>query len=386
MQFEMPMPSAMNIVQLDRDADNKLVPVKGTLRAIDWSASGGVMNTCAGSTTPWSTHLGSEENFIVGGGINARDFAGTFAGTVTTAQGFNSISLNNVAMSMRYFGIYPAQLTNALVLQNLDPYKYGFITEVAVKSPTAYTGAPARACYLPLPLHARADAQSAAVKHYAMGRAAWELSYVMPDQKTAYGGVDTDNGGFYKFVANTAGDLSSGSLYCARMQSTGTNMNFGVSWVLMSTTSDATIKSFLFDSTNPSNMAGQLTFDDIFLMDLPTGNVTGACNAGYTSVNTAYQYTVNGVKYYNECLQLNPANPNAAVQAATLETQRYAGYLGCTTEFNKWEGITFRCAHRSLADSACVVCIYSRHTPLSPSARAASSCSRPFRGGPPPTA
>jgi hypothetical protein len=38
---------------------------------------------------------------------------------------------------------------------------------------------------------------------------------------------------------------------------------------------------------------------------------------------------------------VNPNNPNAAAQAAMFETQRYAGMLGCTTEFTKWEGITF---------------------------------------------
>ena len=38
---------------------------------------------------------------------------------------------------------------------------------------------------------------------------------------------------------------------------------------------------------------------------------------------------------------MNPNNPNAAAQAAMFETARYAGMLGCTTEFSKWEGITF---------------------------------------------
>ena len=45
---------------------------------------------------------------------------------------------------------------------------------------------------------------------------------------------------------------------------------------------------------------------------------------------------------------MNPNNPNAAAQAAMFETQRYAGMLGCTTEFTKWEGITFSPARNQL--------------------------------------
>ena len=92
-------------------------------------------------------------------------------------------------------------------------------------------------------------------------------------------------------------------------------------------------------------MSAALTFDDIFISDLPTSATSGACNAGFTSVNAGYgSYTANGVTYPNECLKLNPATPNAATFAAALETARYAGMLGCTTEFYKWEGAFCRAA------------------------------------------
>jgi hypothetical protein len=162
----------------------------------------------------------------------------------------------------------------------------------------------------------------------------------MPDQKTAYGGVDASNGAFYKMVANTAGDLSGGSLYCARMSAqSGATTSFDVNWVSMASTTDAAVLALV--NTTLGDATVQVTFDDIFLTALPTSNVSGACPTGFTSTNTGYTYTVSGVKYYNECLQLNSANANAALLAAVLETPRYAGMLGCTTEFNKWEGITF---------------------------------------------
>ena len=40
--------------------------------------------------------------------------------------------------------------------------------------------------------------------------------YVMPDQKTVYSTDDGSNTGFWKFVADKAGDMSSGTLYGAK--------------------------------------------------------------------------------------------------------------------------------------------------------------------------
>jgi secreted PhoX family phosphatase len=314
------IPAAMYMMQLNMAANGELSVTPGSLTAIDWSASGGILNPCAGSTTPWQSHLGSEESV----GLDGRDFAGTFLG-VTSLSGYNTVSINSTSTSgvpviMRYFGVYPNTLTPAVVVQNLQPYNYGYINEVVVTGPGAYT----------------------TKKHYAMGRTPWEMAYIMPDNKTVYGASDKTNGMFNKFVSNTAGDLSSGTLYCAAMtQTSAANAgSFTINWLSMGALSDATIAGWVGATANATVAAG-LSFDDIFVTDLPTGNVTGACNAGFISVNTGYSYKVAGVTYYNECLKLNPANPNAAAQAAAVESLRYAAMIGCTTEFNKWEGITY---------------------------------------------
>jgi hypothetical protein len=189
----------------------------------------------------------------------------------------------------------------------------------------------------------------------------------MPDNRTVYEAADAGNGGFWRFVATTAGDLSAGALYCAAFTQTTPNTTAGgaftISWINMGTTSDATVLGWVNGTAN--GQTTQITFDDIFTVDLPTSATSGVCNAGFTSVNTGYTYTVSGTKYYNECLKLNAANPNAAAQAAVLETVRYSAMLGCTTEFNKWEGITYsprRKQVRACGAGLALLCVLLHHT------------------------
>ena len=54
---------------------------------------------------------------------------------------------------------------------------------------------------------------ASATKHYAMDRVAVELACVMPEGKTACISDDGTNVGMFKFVADTAGDLSAGTLH-----------------------------------------------------------------------------------------------------------------------------------------------------------------------------
>ena len=54
------LPMAMNVTVLDQDpASGSLTPVK--LSTVDFSGVDGLWIPCNGSTTPWMTHLGSEE-------------------------------------------------------------------------------------------------------------------------------------------------------------------------------------------------------------------------------------------------------------------------------------------------------------------------------------
>ncbi len=276
-QFES-QPGAMYLTELQQDASTgMLTAVKTT--AMDLSSIHGIWDPCAGSVTPWNTHLGSEEY--------EPDAAGDYAGN------------KYYQAQMRYFGGGSVLGGNP---NQGNPYFFGYPVEVKVTDASgAYTVS----------------------KHYSMGRFAHELSYVMPDNKTVYQSDDGTNVGLYRYVADTAADLSAGTLYAMKWTQTSAAgaSDLGtadISWIELGHASDAEI-SALID--------GGIAFDDIFAM---TDATDGICPSGYTSTNT----NGNGL----ECLQLKPGMEKAA---AFLETRRYAGYLGATTEFRKEEGISY---------------------------------------------
>ncbi len=74
------------------------------------------------------------------------------------------------------------------------PYRYGYPTEITVQRGR---------------LGHRGQA-------FRMGRVAVELAKVMPDQKTAYISDDGTNVGMFRFVADTAGDLSARARFMPR--------------------------------------------------------------------------------------------------------------------------------------------------------------------------
>lgn len=257
-------------------------PQTGKLTAIstkplDLSKIHGIWNPCAGMVTPWKSHLGSEEYEP-----DAKK-GQTSAATMATFFGGGSVQ-----------GGDPAKP---------NPYHYGFPVEVTVTS---------------------ASGEYAVAKHYSMGRFAHELSYVMPDDRTVYGSDDGTNVALYLYVADAERDLSAGSLYAAKWKQTseaGASAlgTADIEFLKLGHASDAEIEA---------TIATGLTFADIF--DAVAPDAAATCPSGYKSVNA------NGVG--QECLALKEGKEQAA---AFLETRRYAGYVGATTEFRKEEGITF---------------------------------------------
>jgi secreted PhoX family phosphatase len=279
-------PGAMYLTELAQSpGTGALTPV--STRNIDFSAWGGLWVPCAGSVTPWNTHLGSEEY-----PPNAR--------SVEEAETTDDID-DYFKPMVRYFGItdpFAASVTLEDIRSNFNPYLYGYPVEVSVDA----AGTPS------------------VTKHYAMGRVAVELAYVMPDRKTVYISDDGTNVGFFMFVADTPGDLSAGTLYAAKWHQTGT-LNGGsadLEWLSLGHADQNEIKAAI-DSG--------LVFSDLF--ETADAADDGTCPAGFTSVNTT-----DGL----ECLQVKPGMETAA---SRIETRRYAAILGATTEFRKEEGITF---------------------------------------------
>lgn len=258
-QFES-QPGAMYLTELSQDSKTGKLTALST-QALDLSSINGIWNPCAGSVTPWNTHLSSEEyepNAKVAGSANSM---APFFGGGTTSGGDTS---------------------------RVNPYFWGFPIEVTV-----------------------AEAGTAAVtKHYSMGRFAHELSYVMPNQKTVYQTDDGTNVGFYRYEAKTAGELTEGTLYAMKWEQTSADGaselgTANISWIELGTAKDSDIKTLI---------DGNITFTDIFDTASPTA---GACPTGYTSINA------NGVG--QECLALKSGKEQAAAFLETRRYAAYKG-------------------------------------------------------------
>ena len=271
-------PAAMYLTELKQDTSTgALSPVQ--TRHLDFAGVRGGWVHCAGSVTPWNTHLGSEEY-------------------PPDARAVNPIT-GSIDNDGNYYNVMAEYYGGNLL--TLNPYDYGYQIEVKVN----------------------AFDNATVTKHYSMGRIAHELGKVMPNQKTVYMSDDGGNGVMLRYEADKAGDLSSGELFAAKWNQTS-KANGGaanLTWVSLGKATDAEIKTYL-DS--------KLKFADIF--DAETANADGTCPgtaSGFKSVNTGS----GGL----ECLKLKTGMEKAA---SRLETRRYAALLGATTEFNKMEGIT----------------------------------------------
>lgn len=266
------LPATMGLAKLDQDKRTGALAVTD-YNPISFAKVNGGWIHCAASLSPWNTHLSAEEY---------EPDAKTREGIAKAADTDDGTDINS--FSQYYFG----DPTTA------NPYHYGVVPEVTVDS----------------------QGNTTVVKHYAMGRIARELADVQPDQKTAYMGDDGAYTGLFMFVADSAKDLSAGTLYAAKWTQTSADNggSANLSWIKLGHASDAEIKALV---------DGGIKFSQIF--DVVN---TDPGDPSFTKVRT-YMGT--------EWLKLKPGMEKAA---AFLETRRYAALLGATTEFSKMEGIT----------------------------------------------
>lgn len=272
-------PGAMFLMELNQELATGVLSVKDMWQ-VDQSGINGGWVHCAGSVTPWETHLASEEY--------EPNAAVLVTGADAMADGYTAPFLD-------YFDKDESKW---------NPYQLGWMIEGKVN------------------VSGQAVPSTTLTKHYALGRLAFELATVLPDQKTVYMTDDGTNVGLFMFVADTAGDLSAGTTYAMKWnQTSGAGLGAAnLTWVSLGHATDAEIKPYVSGAT-------QVKFADIFDKVAP---VSGVCDTGYTSVN------VGG--FGQECLKLKDGMEKVA---SRLETRRYAAYLGATTELNKEEGITY---------------------------------------------
>ncbi len=277
------LPAAMYLSEIKKDAEGDMTPV--WTRAIDFSKVGGLWNPCAGFVTAWGTHLGSEEY--------PQD-----ARKMETAKDMAEFEKDEVVGMVRWTGLDPAKMTIAEYRAAINPYSYGFVSEIAVSE----------------------AGEASAVKHYAMGRVSVELANVMPDRKTAYISDDGTNVGLFRFVADKEGDLSAGSLYAAKWMQTSADHGgaANIEWVDLGHAGDAAIGEAIGKGVK---------FSDLF--ETAGFTADGKCPEGFLPSNAEGRA---------ECLKIRPG---MEVIASRLETRRVASMLGATTEFRKMEGSTF---------------------------------------------
>ena len=282
-------------------------------KPVDLSGVYGGWDFCAGMPTPWGSHLGGEEY-----PVDVRKLEANDSGTIGEFDPY-----------LEYWGYDPTltdatakAASRAAALAKTSPYRVGYPVEVKITGDSLGTGAFA--------------ANTEATKHYAMGRIAWELAYVMPNNKTVYAGDDSTNKGMFRFVADTAGNLSSGTLYIAKLTQTNAKSTttegggeFDISWISLGSASNAEIDGYIKRG---------IKFADMFDYQAPAAGNATACNTGYTAsyANNVY-----------ECLKLKTTNTLGMTEAeiktaaSRLEALRYGAMLGGTAEFRKFEGVTF---------------------------------------------
>ena len=259
------LPSPIAVLTLDQDqSTGKLSLVK--YHNVDTSKVHGLWITCGASLSPWGTHLSSEEYEP------------------------DAFSIASNAMFKAYSKNLYGDETKA------NPYHYGHMPEVTVNP----------------------DGTGSIKKHYCMGRISHELVQVMPDNRTALMGDDATNSAYFVFVADKDKDLSSGSLYVAKVGSgfsidPSANSSAALTWIKMGSATSAEIEQ-LANTLKPTDIMTVVSKDP--------------ADASYTKI------VANGK---TEWIKLNPGMEKAA---AFLETHRYAAYLGASAGFSKMEGTT----------------------------------------------
>jgi secreted PhoX family phosphatase len=187
-------PAALYMTKVKQDRDGNLQAQ--WIKNIDLSSIHGLWRPCAGSVTPWNTHLGSEEY---------------------PPDAKKIFIKSPVDPTFKLMALYVND-----DIYDLNPYHYGWIPEIKIID---------------------SDGDVKIKKHYAMGRFSHEVAYVMPDKKTLYLSDDIQNGVLFKFVADKKEDLSSGTLYAAKwIQTSSKPLQAEIKWISLGHSDDESIK------------------------------------------------------------------------------------------------------------------------------------------------
>ena len=297
-------PANIQVLELEQAAATGILTVKKIHKA-DFSADGGLIATCAGSVSPWNTHLGGEE-----WGVPSSlkwDSAVTGAYTKTS-------DLGGDVLSLRHLSLHDDDL--AKIKKSWTPYMHRWVNEVSID-----------------------DSKSAdepvitATKHYSMGRYSIELPYcVDATPQVCYITDDSNTGVAAMFVPDKANDLSSGELFAMKVKQTSAKGvgagKFDVEWVSLGKASNAQVKALMTKADG-----SYIKFTDMFEIGTktagPNGDYDFTCASGFKAT------VVDGGAM---CLKLKTG---MEIAASRFETRIYAAYVGASAQWRKLEGITW---------------------------------------------
>lgn len=275
-------PGGMSRMKIVKDNVGKWSVTEAMM--VNFDDVSGTAANCFGSVSPWGTPLTSEE-WIVNTTVDS-----------TTSPSWNDpLNTNTDGIEALTAPDFP------------NPYRYGYIAEVT--QPTS--------------------AQPIVVKHFTIGRFEHENSTVMPDRKTVYASQDDTGGVLFKFIADTPEDLSSGTLYGAKLKqdegsSDPATTGFDVTWVALASGDNATIEAWIseYDGIDSSDyVEGKSSY-----MTLADVQAWADGDATYPSIENGGSAVTAGQAMDD--------------RAAFLESRQAAKMKGATAEWRKLEGIS----------------------------------------------
>ncbi len=286
------VPMTMTLAKLSQSSTDGKMTVD-SIKQVNFAGVNGLWIPCAGSRSPWNTHLGSEEYEP-----DARCDA--TVGDATYAASSSCTSMEYTARMNAFRTLYG--------VATASPYNYGITPEVTVAM----------------------DGSSTVQKWYTLGRLSREKVQFFGDSRTAIQGDDGTYTSLTMFVADAAKDLSAGTLYAAKWNQVAPDGADGgkatLSWIKLGHATHAEIKAAVD--------AG-VKFSDLFDVDT-TGGATAA--AGFTRVKHGHEVaTVEDLRLKTGTF----AGVSTDTLAAFLETRRYAALKGATVEFEKFEGVAY---------------------------------------------
>ena len=297
------VPGGMSRLKLTKDATGTWSVDSSDAMMLDFGEWGTVAN-CFGSVSPWGTPLTSEEwgNF----GDNTHNW--------------DDLSSYDPYGNRASFDAYIDPTGASTAVPNT--YRYHYIVEIT--NPTSAA---------PIP-----------VKRYAMGRFEHENSIVMPDRKTVYLSQDDTNGVLFKFVADTAEDLSAGTLYGAKLtQDSGSTepltTGFDIQWLPLAHGTDAEIEAWIAEYDNVEYYDGGDVIEEV---DGKTVVTEGAVQTtSYLTDADAQAWAAGNANYPTVANGGGKVTAEAAMddRIAFLESRKAAKAKGATAEWRKFEGI-----------------------------------------------